>query len=66
MRKIELKEIGCGKKINYGICGEADAWGHEPLCQECKKKLRWIWDEEDYNNTKLQKIEKYINKETIV
>ncbi len=30
------------------ICGVANAWGYERLCEKCKAKLRKKWDKGEY------------------
>lgn len=39
--------LGCGKEFKRFICGIADAWGHEELCQDCRIKLKRKWNNED-------------------
>ena len=50
--------LGCGRKINAGVCGVANAWGEEYLCKECDKKLRMKWNDED--RKMWEKREKYL------
>ena len=47
--KVPKNSLGCGKKILAGICGVADAWGKEHLCQGCEMELRKKWAKEDSN-----------------
>lgn len=44
--------LGCGKRVRMNtltgfICGVPDAWGHEQYCEECMRKLRKKWIEEE-------------------
>lgn len=46
--------LGCGKEMTRigikgieFICGVANAWGTERLCNECDAKMRRKWAEED-------------------
>jgi len=61
----EEKSLGCGKefKMNLStgfICGVPDGWGKETLCQDCMRKLRIKWNDEDAKNIKLQRQLGYI------
>lgn len=45
VNKKQIKKVGCGKKFNMNsssgfICGVANAWGYEKLCEGCKKILK--------------------------
>lgn len=47
--------LGCGKEQGMNtasgfICGVANAWGEERLCQGCKTKLKQQWLKEDLNS----------------
>jgi hypothetical protein len=57
MKHNLTNSLGCGKEFamntnNGFICGIANAWGEERLCQECKAKLRKKWDDEDSKKMK--------------
>ena len=47
---MEAKSLGCGRKFNINtisgfICGVANAWGEERLCEKCKLKTKEVKNE---------------------